>query len=149
MTSRQQGDETPPARKTSRFAPACGYKHRETCEALAAANHESGGADQTGSGAVLSSVRVRPPDFRVAIARRSQTKAGEAEVGLSVEVGGGRGRRARAEGEGAAGKAERSLLKATGVLRRAVPGNAREKTFPRRLGEGESFFVLIGNVDAG
>lgn len=61
---------------------------------------------------MLSSVRVLPPDFRVAIARRSQTKAGEAEVGVSVKVGGGRGGRARAEGEGAAGKAVRSLLKA-------------------------------------
>lgn len=87
-------------------------------------------------------MRVLPPDFRVAIARRSRTKAGEAEVGLSVEVGGGRGGRAGAEGRGGG---EGSAVLAEGGVRR--PGDAREETFPRRL--GEESFVLIGNVGAG
>lgn len=104
------------------------------------------GAEQTGSGAVLRSERGFPPDFRVTIARRSQKKAGEAEVGrcpwrwLEGEAG---GREPRGRGRGSV------VLTESGVGRHAVPEDALEKMFPRRRGEEESFFVLLGNVNAG
>lgn len=56
---------------------------------------------------------------------------------------GGREPRGRGRGEG------RAILTQGGVGRHAVPEDAREQMFPRRLGEEENFFVLIGNVGAG
>lgn len=95
-----------------------------------------------------SSEREFPPDFRVAIARRSQTKAGEAEVIRSpwrwvAGEAGGCEHRGRGRGEGSA------FLIQGGVGSHPVPEDAREQMFFRRLGEEENFFVLIGNVDAG